>query len=327
MGTENVMNGRAFEFALANAVADHLKKGQFEFVSDSESELRVKAYESRTAEAQKMFARAAMLPMETLFRLEPGLGHASGIDDRLFIRFNNDATGRDGDVRDVVLFRKNRKGSVVWEIGLSAKNNHDAVKHSRLSETNDFAKSWLGAPCSNEYWTSARRIFGKVDEWRNAGTENWNEVEHLKEESIYVPLLKAFRKEIMRIYECDHKATVESLISYLIGKFPFYKVIKYDGNGMVIMQAFNLVPGLGEAYAGTKPDCRPKKIPYPSRIVEFDFADKKPGTMKDTMTIIMDHGWQIDFRIHSGDGKLSKSAKFDTRLTGNPPILFTQHLF
>lgn len=38
-----------------------------------------------------------------------------------------------GDVRDIVIKRKD----IEWEVGLSIKHNHDAVKHSRL------AISWI----------------------------------------------------------------------------------------------------------------------------------------------------------------------------------------
>ena len=43
--------------------------------------------------------------------------------------------------------------------------------------------------------------------------------------------------------------------------------------------------------------------------------------------MILDEGWQISFRIHNASLKLETSLKFDINLIGNPPILFTQHLF
>ena len=43
--------------------------------------------------------------------------------------------------------------------------------------------------------------------------------------------------------------------------------------------------------------------------------------------MVLDEGWQISFRIHYASSLLETSLKFDINLIGNPPILFTQHLF
>ena len=57
--------------------------------------------------------------------------------DLLELEIAQDNRGEAGDVRDIIISRVLHK----WEIGLSAKNNHSAVKHSRLSDTIDFGKS------------------------------------------------------------------------------------------------------------------------------------------------------------------------------------------
>jgi len=41
----------------------------------------------------------------------------------------------------------------------------------------------------------------------------------------------------------------------------------------------------------------------------------------------MDKGWQVNFRVHNAATKIESSLKFDVTLEGNPPVLFTQHLF
>lgn len=51
----------------------------------------------------------------------------------------SDDKGKAGDVRDVIAIRALQR----WEIGVSAKNNHEAVKHSRLSTELDFGDKWL----------------------------------------------------------------------------------------------------------------------------------------------------------------------------------------
>ena len=57
---------------------------------------------------------------------------------------------------------------------------------------------------------------------------------------------------------------------------------------------------------------------------EFDF---KVGAEDNTLDMILDGGWEISFRIHNASSSIEQSLKFDIRLLGNPPILFTQHLF
>jgi hypothetical protein len=46
-----------------------------------------------------------------------------------------------------------------------------------------------------------------------------------------------------------------------------------------------------------------------------------------TLSMVMDKGWQVSFRIHNATSKLELSLKFDIQLIGNPPNLFTQYLF
>lgn len=72
-----------------------------------------------------------------------------------------------------------------------------------------------------------------------------------------------------------------------------------------------------------KPQYKTPRLNYPTRIVEFEF---KKGS-ETTLNMIMDEGWEVSFRIHSADKTVESSLKFDITLIGNPPILFTQHLF
>lgn len=70
-------------------------------------------------------------------------------DDILFLKIQTDNEGKEGDVRDIVIARKDVK----WEIGLSLKHNHFAVKHSRLAKGLDFGNKWFGIPCSENIGT------------------------------------------------------------------------------------------------------------------------------------------------------------------------------
>ena len=76
-----------------------------------------------------------------------------------FSRFQKDESGETGDVRDIVI----RRDDIEWEVGLSIKHNHAAVKHSRLSHVLDFGNEWYGIPCSNKYWNDVKPIFDMLE--------------------------------------------------------------------------------------------------------------------------------------------------------------------
>lgn len=315
---EQVKNGKAFEFSLAYQYYSYLTSIGTNVLMVENSALNVARdfYLSFPKEKRDEFDMAAKQTVETMLRIEPGLLTQKNNSDMLFISLQNDAEGAAGDVRDVVF----RRISPSWEIGFSAKNNNDAVKHSRLSRTLDFGKEWLGCSCSQQYWDDIRPIFSFLEE--HAG-KTFNSLGDAKIAKVYVPLLEAFRKEVMRIYE-DNEGIPEKLIRYLIGNYAFYKIIKDDSHSLVIVKAFNINNELNKSVNGVKSQYKIPAINLPTRIVEFDF---KAGAENNTLDMILDGGWEVSFRIHNASSKVEQSLKFDIRLLGNPPILFTQHLF
>ena len=117
----------------------------------------------------------------------------------LIITLQTDAEGIAGDVRDVLCIRKKNS----WQIGLSCKHNHHAVKHSRLSATINFGKDWFGKTCSDQYFSQVVPLFTQLkvmrDESKAIGRPMlWSEIED-KYDSYYVPILKAFMEELKRI--------------------------------------------------------------------------------------------------------------------------------
>ena len=64
--------------------------------------------------------------------------------DLLTLKIQTDNEGKVGDVRDIIIARSDIK----WEIGLSIKHNHFAVKHSRLAKTLEFGAKRFGIPGS-----------------------------------------------------------------------------------------------------------------------------------------------------------------------------------
>lgn len=320
-----VDNGRSFEFAIVDQLEKWVgKRTRVEVMRDATYAKCKSCHAGIGIDERERFDRAAFLPIDTLTRLEPGILNAKGDDDVLHIRLCQDKEGQGGDVRDVVLFRKNKRGEISWEIGISAKNNNDAAKHSRLSMDLRFGEKWLEMDTSDDYIKLITPVFNWITSQKEAGVRTWRQIESLKAEHVYEPLLMEFMRELKRLFELDQLRTAEKLILYLVGRMPFYKIIKDDSHNTTVMKVFNFVKGLGKSYNGVRPQCRPQSIPMPTRCVEIAFADKPTH---DTVSLIMDCGWQVNFRIHSADGPLRGSLKFDTTLVGNPPILFTQHLF
>lgn len=315
---EQVKNGKAFEFSLAHQYYSCLQSigNNVELVENSALKVARDFYNSFPDEKKKEFDIAAKQTIETMLKIEPGLHAQKNCSDKLFISLQNDSEGAVGDVRDVVF----RRIKPTWEIGFSAKNNNDAVKHSRLSRVLDFGKEWLGCPCSQQYWEDIRPIFSFL---RECEGQTFNSLGKDKVTKVYVPLLTAFREELMRIYE-NNENIPEKLIRYLIGNYAFYKIIKDDSHNLVIVKAFNINNELNKNVNGRRSLYKIPVINLPTRIVEFAF---KAGAEDNTLDMILDGGWEISFRIHNASSRVEQSLKFDIRLLGNPPILFTQHLF
>ncbi len=318
-----VENGKAFEYAIAKAYYDYLEdRGVTAFFQADEHYQNAKiCFEIQTEDSKAGFYTAAMKTIETMVAIEPGLTSPREKEDWLRIRLASDREGAFGDVRDVIFSRN--YNNLAWEMGISAKNNHDAVKHSRLSQTIDFGKEWMECPCSSRYFSEIKPVFDYLTRLRNQNPQfKWEELGESKSEEIYVPLLKAFRKEMLCLTK-DNSAAPANLLQYLIGRKPFYKVIKEDRKNIVVVKAFNIGGKLNQTVNGRKPVIKTDVVRLPTRIIEFEFKDNSDTTLM----MILDEGWQISFRIHSASTYIETSLKFDINLIGNPPILFTQHLF
>ena len=127
----------------------------------------------------------------------------------------------------------------------------------------------------------------------------WGDVDE-KHEKFYIPILRAFKDELMRLYTANNSEIASNLLSCLIGSHDFYKIIK--DNGMVSVQSFNI---LGSLKWGSK-------ILSPTRIVEVSL--KKDS--RTTLMAIFDKGWQISFRIHNASSKVETSLGLDIQIVG-----------
>lgn len=316
---DQVRNGKAFEYALAMVYAEKIKTFGRNVALKENSALSVARgyYDQMPEDEKERYREAASQTIDTMVRIEPGLTAQKDESDTLSVCLQEDKEGEDGDVRDVVFSRESPK----WEIGFSAKNNNDAVKHSRLSSVLDFGNSWVGVPCSKEYWDEIAPVFTYLEEAKSKSL-TWKDLGKEKSTKVYLPLLKAFRRELLKI-DAENREIPQRLIRYLVGKHPFYKVIKDDAHNMVIVKAFNLQGSLNKTINGVPPQYRTPRINLPTRIVEFEMKARSDNTLN----MILDGGWEISFRLHNASTDVEKSLKFDIQLIGNPPILFTQHLF
>lgn len=312
-------NGKAFEYAIALQYHNYIKSigVSVDWVENLALKKAKEYYEEFPLVERKKFDNAACNTISSLIKIEPGLITRGRENDILKIALNDDSAGEGGDVRDIVFTHSNP----IWEVGFSAKNNNDAVKHSRLGRDLDFGNVWLGCPCSSTYWNDIAPVFSFIEECIS-NSLTWNELGKLKEEKVYIPLLAAFKRELLSIC-VRHDGVPKKLIEYLIGKYPFYKIIKDDQHNLVVVKAFNIKGELNKTYMGNKSAYSVPKINYPTRIVELEF--KKDST--NTLQMILDGGWEISFRIHNASTKVERSLKFDIKLLGNPPILFTQYIF
>ena len=157
------INGKAFEYALLNEFLERLKTITSVTVVESEPfETALKCYLSFNEKDRSHYSLVASFAVNFLIDLEPRLSNDISGNDILQLEIVADKAGQMGDVRDVLAIRSLQK----WEIGVSAKNNHRAVKHSRLSKDIDFGEKWLGIPNSNTYFSEITPIFSFLEEKR-----------------------------------------------------------------------------------------------------------------------------------------------------------------
>lgn len=313
------LNGKAFEYALLNEFFERLKTITVVSAVDNEPfKTAKKCFISFDEGEQSHYKLIASFAVNFLLDIEPRLGNGINENDVLQLEIVSDKMGQTGDVRDVLAIRSLQK----WEIGISAKNNHRAVKHSRLSNDIDFGLKWLDIPCSIDYFNQIKPVFDSLAKLRTASkaTQKWDSLGDYHT-SVYVPVLDAFRKELLRLDSDNVGIVAQRLIEYLIGKQDFYKVIK--GKNKVEIQAYNLHGTLNLPFENIKPKAKIQKLKLPNRLIEVVYQENS----KTTLLITLNEGWQISFRIHNASSRIEPSLKFDINLVSAPHSLFSNQLF
>ena len=312
------VNGKAFEYALLFEFYERLKTITNVSITKNESYNTAKGFfDSFNEPEQDTFRITASASINFLIDIEPSLSNGINEDDILVLELVNDQAGQTGDVRDVLMIRSLQK----WEIGISAKNNHRAVKHSRLSNKINFGEKWLGVSCSDNYFKEVNPIFDMLADLRAKDkSTKWTSIENMHQ-VVYLPILDAFRKELLRLDKENPSIVAENLVQYLIGNQDFYKVIK--GKKKVEIQAYNLHGTLNLPFEKEKPKAKIPKLKLPTRLIEIVYQENSTTTL----LVSLNEGWQISFRIHNASSRVEPSLKFDINLVSAPHTLFTNHIF
>ena len=274
--------GKAFEFALAKNLSDATGAP---LSRDSVMDAAQKHYDGHATPDMDEAASEAILFL---------CANDSQFDDALSIHVLPDATGAGGDVRDVVA--KHLDG----EVGLSAKNRHQAIKHSRLSGTLDFAKNWTGYSVSDKYWAAVRPVFQQLAELRDEG-KYFRDMRD-KERAIYLPVLEAFEDEFNRLCLSHGRPFIRRVFQYLVGRHDYYKVVNQTDH--VFVQSYNINGTLEWGSRWNIPD-------------EIARIGRRRGSLN-TLEVSFRDGWQMTFRIHNARALVEPSLKFDIQFQAMP---------
>ena len=144
-----MLTGKAFEYAILKEFQEKLERNtNVEVVQNNALTTAKECFNTFDNEEQGRYLLTASFAVNFLIDIEPRLSNDIHEKDILQLEILTDYHGQFGDVRDVLAIRLVQK----WEIGVSAKNNHRAVKHSRLSNDIDFGEKWIGIQSSKTYF-------------------------------------------------------------------------------------------------------------------------------------------------------------------------------
>lgn len=297
--------GRAYEYAWILSLSDKLSDIRPTIVAENSSlDANREAWNSVSQSQKDSYLVSANSALDTILELEPLLSEGT---DTLKLSAQSDDAGKIGDVRDIVLSRK----SANWEVGLSLKHNHNAVKHSRLSRSLDFGKKWYGEPCSDNYFSNISQVFDDLELYKSNHLK-WSEINN-KDDAIYQPILEAFIEEVKRAYTVDRNIA-KRMVEYLIGIYDFYKVVSQDKARLTVVYSYNLHGTLNQKGVKKVSAITVPIVDLPTRIVAIEF---KPES-KTTVELYLDNGWQFNFRLHNASTYVESSLKFDISLVGSP---------
>lgn len=311
MSSKSNDQGRAYEFICLFVLEKEIKKIRPVTVDKNSSYFAAeRAWSTLTNAEQLTYENSASAAVSTIFDLEPKIVEDG--EDIISLLIQTDKHGEAGDVRDILIIRSN----IEWEIGLSIKHNHFAVKHSRLCSTLNFGKSWYDIPCSNKYWSDIKDVFDYLTKEQYKKTK-FSELPN-KDRDVYIPLLNAFIDEIKRQNSICPELP-QRLVEYLLGKYDFYKVIGIDNERIMRIQGYNLHGSLNQNGLSKKATITVPIVSLPKRIIALQRVPNKTNTVE----LCLDGGWQFSFRIHNAATLVEPSLKFDIQIIGMPTAILT----
>lgn len=344
--TSTVINGKAFEYSTLIALYNELsnsgwKPEQIEILEDKNYKNIEKAYqvvensdepdEEETElspaiieQTENTYDKAAKVAAAYLRMTEPIIK----VPESLYAVLSAmpDSAGVKGDVRDIcfTIYTDKSKKSVIRELGISCKNNHEAVKHPRITEDLDFAKEWTKGKfkCSDEFLRKMEMIQKQIEQYQQK-YNTWSEVND-KMDTIYLPIVQAFVEELRRLgvvaVDADddqrEKASEFSKVffEYMFGTQDFYKFIKDDKARATTVYPYNMHGSLMKTYKGVKNEQAVPCVTMPEEIVEVRMKPKS----KTTLEIYFDQ-WIISMRLHNADSSIRRtSLKFDVQIKAQP---------
>jgi hypothetical protein len=280
--------GRAFEYGIAVSLSKYLSAP---IVESMQIQMAKQCFQSCPINEQQHIVKASNDANTFLVAHDNRL-----LGKNCHISLQSDQRGRLGDVRDIIIHNDNLNE----DVGISAKNRHGAVKHSRLSGHIDFGSEWFELRCSDNYFRQITPIFRELNDRKQRG-EKWRDIPN-KKQLYYMPILQAFHLEMEALFRRSPNEVAKKLVKYLLGKYDYYKVIKE--NGEISIMSFNIDGSLNWG----------NRIPLPSRIIEIS----QKSDSETTLVITFDQGWQISFRIHNASTLVEPSLKFDINIIGLP---------
>lgn len=321
MALSNTEYGKAYEYACLIALKDLLSErtdGMITILESNAYRTARNAFEKAEQEGlSDNLVCAANAAARVIIQLEPQLEYGNGA---LALVIQTDAQGIAGDVRDVVCVREANG----WEIGISCKHNHRAVKHSRLSATIDFGEEWIGISCSQQYFDTIIPIFNELRDMRVEAIENgdplplWNDIPN-KAERYYVPILNAFLTELQNL-AIKNPDVPSRLIKYLLGRYDFYKVITDDRHRVTRVEAINIAGTLNRSANGHRSIVDVARLRLPTRFYHMGFVPNSDNKVE----IVCDEGWTLTMRIHNASSKVEPSLKFDVQIVSLPSSIHAQ---
>lgn len=126
MSVQSNNQGRAYEYICLLTLNEEINKiREAKIIENSAFIAAKRAWDFIDLSLKLLLKESAKAAVFTIFDMEPMITEKKS--DVLTLRIQTDNEGKRGDVRDILITRNDVK----WQIGLSIKHNHFAVKHSR----------------------------------------------------------------------------------------------------------------------------------------------------------------------------------------------------